>query len=102
VFQLLSSRRLGRRWVLFGQGEARFNRAASRAFEAADATGHVDFLVHLHAHRAAAAAEVSLDAFLRIEPEVEQAEPVEQCEQTAERTKHPAPRTMNEQRGGEK
>ncbi len=84
-----------------GQGEAGFDGAAGGAFQAADAAGDVDLLVHFHAHRTAAAAEVALDAFLGIEPEMEQAEPVEQREQTAQRTKNAAPRTVNEKRGGE-
>ena len=82
---------------LFRQGKAGFNGAAGGAFEAADAAGHVDFLVHFHAHRTAAAAEVAFHAFLGIEPEMKQAEPVEQRQQTAERTKNPAPRPVNEQ-----
>ena len=60
------------------QGEAWLDGAAGGAFEAADAAGHVDGLIHLHPHRTAAAAEVALDAFFRIEPEVKQAEPVEE------------------------
>ena len=83
------------------QGEARFDRAAGGAFEAADAAGHVHLLVHLHPHRTAAAAEIALDTFLGIEAKMEQAEPVEQREETAQRTKNAAPWTMNEQGGGE-
>ena len=58
-------------------------------------------MVHLHAHLATAAAEVALDTFLGIEPEMKQAETVEEREQSAERTKNPAPRTMNEKCGGQ-
>ena len=63
---------------LLRQGKTRLDGAASRAFQAADAAGDVDGLIHFHAHRAAATAEVAFDAFLGIEPEMEQAETVEE------------------------
>ena len=59
------------------QGKARFQGAAGGAFETPDAAGDVYFFVYLHSHRAAAAAQIALDAFLGIEPQVEQAEAVE-------------------------
>src|ERR1017187_8274531 len=89
--EIFSSRRLGRLWILLRQREARFNGAAGGAFEAADAAGDVDGLIHFHAHRAAAAAEVAFHALLRVEPEMKQAEPGEEREESSERTQHPAP-----------
>jgi hypothetical protein len=82
-----------------GEGEARLDGAAGGAFEAADAAGNVDGLIHFHTHRAAAAAEVAFHALPRIEPEMKQAEPVEKRKQPAKRTEYPAPRAMDEKRG---
>src|ERR1017187_3362832 len=63
--------------ALFGNGEARLERSASAAFQAADAAGYVDLLIHVHPHWAPAAAEIALDTFPGVETQVEQAEAIE-------------------------
>jgi hypothetical protein len=64
------SRRLGRRGLLW-HGEAGFEPAAGAAFHATNEAGDFCRLVHVDAHRAAATAEVALDAFIGVKTQVD-------------------------------
>ena len=68
------------------QGDGGLDGATAGALEAADAVGHVHFLVQLDPHRAPGAAQVAFHTCLAFELQMEEAPAVEQCQPSAQRT----------------
>lgn len=71
-------------------------RAGGPAHSTADALRAVDVLRHLHPHGADALAPLTVHAFPRVQPHLEEAEPVEQGVKRPQRTDVPAEGAVDE------